>query len=261
MGCWLKYSDHYFDGLDLSTQAAKQQLSTLISAACEFVEKTCDRAFASASHDDVFEVERDGTILLSDPPVTEISRICSAYSFFTIQNTTAQVASFHITDTAIKLNSITAGVAATSSITLASYATITLLAAAIEAVSGWSVTITSGYESFPTSDLVVQQYGEAVSSRSVYGWKNYSGSIHWNKEIGVLEGLPAGDKVRVVYVAGFSDVPEPIKQVAANLATGVYEGEKIKSESLGQYSYTTEDLNALPGSDKQILALYRDRRA
>lgn len=259
MSCWLSYKDHYFDSIDTSTTAKRQELSTLIQSAVDFVERYCNRAFLSQEHDRIFTAERNGSIFLYSSPVTDIKRLCYEVQFFTIQNTTAQVATYRVTDTALKLYSITSGVAADTSLTLANYTTVTALVAAVEALSGWTATASASYASYPAIDLMAYQFGNATTAQSVSGWKDFGGWSHWNKE-GQVDGLNSNELIRVVYTAGYSDVPEPIKEATAHLAIDGFEGGKIKSESLGGYSYTMEDVGNLPKNDQAILGYYRDRR-
>jgi len=256
MANWLHYTDHYFDGIDTSTSAKRQEISTLISSAVELVEKICNRQFLLQEHDRNFQAERDGSILLYSPPVTAIERICHQVSFGTLTHATAPIATFCATETELQLTTTINGTTTTSVYILANYATMTLLADTINAGS-WVFTLNSAYASFPAWELVSFQYGSATSARQIMGWKDYPGSTQWHQEVAQLSGFQPWESVRVLYTGGFSDVPEPIKDVTANLAKGKYEGGTIKSESLGGYSYTMEDAERLPNSDRKVLGLYR----
>ena len=93
-------------------------------------------------------------------------------------------------------------------------------------------------------------------------WETYTGSLYVS-ENGIIDaGFPRGAKVKVTYVSGYSDVPEAIKQVAANLAKSSFSGSagRIKSENLGGYSYSLEDPEKMPMADRRILNMWKDRR-
>jgi hypothetical protein len=85
----------------------------------------------------------------------------------------------------------------------------------------------------------------------------------WDIQKGIVRAyfIP-GTKVRAVWTGGFADVPEPVKQVAANLVCSAYQGPegRIKTETLGTYSYTLADVDSLALNDKKVLAYYKDRK-
>ena len=259
---WLDKSDPYFDVCKASTEADKKRLDYLIAGAVSFVEVLCNRRFKQQEHDLTFYPTREGTILLKHCPISSVSRVCvDQVQALSVINTAAQVATFSVSDTALTLVSYTAGVKASTALTLASYATLGSLVAAIKAVSGWDAWVSSEYTHFPTVDLVRQQSGSAtLSGNYLVIWYDYLTPFDFDSNVGILSGGFYG-RTRVVYTGGFAVVPEDLKEATSGLAVAKFmspEGQ-VKSESLGGYSYTLRDLNELPASFQKVISFYKDR--
>jgi hypothetical protein len=279
---WLDYSSKYFHSLTLTDEDA-ETVQTLIDAACEYVEKYCNRRFQRGQWDKVYTVSQEGSIVLDNPPIVSIDRLCVASSgWLLVKNTSPTVtnASYSTTGTSLKLGWYAAGVRGTAELRYSQYPTLGSLAAGVSAVgSGWSGTIvSSGKDLFPSVDIIGQQYGNATGTgNTVNNWVDYSGYFDqtmrlplteglywdWNIENGIVRAyfIP-GTKVRAVWTGGFADVPEPLKLATANLVCSAYTGPegRIKTETLGAYSYTLESVDALAMSDKKTLAYYKDRK-
>jgi hypothetical protein len=260
---WIEHNSKYFRNVTVTTDAQRQTLTVLIGAASEYIEKVCNRVFPVGTHDEVFKVNQDGTIILDNPPVSEVHRLAfDIGEWVSISNTTAQTANVSVTDTGVKLTDTTGGTQTTQSLLFADYPTLENLVDEIESLTGWTASVETDYEDFPSSDLVAKEsYFCAGQTAKLKTWEDYKDGIGF-QESGILEGFSsyAGFKCRVVYVGGFDDVPEPIKLVCANLVIQSFEGKQIKQESIGHYSYTLEDGEKLSFADKKVLAYYRDRK-
>jgi hypothetical protein len=71
---YLTYKDHYFSDLQINTED-RQRISTLIAAACNYVEAYCNRQFEKQEHTRVYQVQPDGCVILDNPPIDSIDEI------------------------------------------------------------------------------------------------------------------------------------------------------------------------------------------
>ena len=279
---WLDYQSKYFHSLRL-TDEDSETIQTLIDAACEFVEKYCNRRFQRGQWDKVFTVSQEGSIVLDNPPLVSIDRLCIAASgWLLVNNSSPSVtnASYATTNDSLKLLWYAGGVRSTAELKYSSYPTLGTLAAAVTGLgSGWNGSILSTNRiGFPSVDIIGQQYGNATGTgNTVNSWYDYTGyydqtmrlplteGFYWDWDIqhGIVRAyfIP-GTKVRAVWTGAYDDVPEPVKQATANIVCSAYNGPegRIKTETLGTYSYTLEDIEKMPMGDKKVLAYYKDRK-
>ena len=290
MSCWgLDYTSSYFRNLSISTDTDRQAVNLLIASAVEFVERVCNRHFKEAEYDKVFTVLQDGSVLLANPPISAISRLCAfSLVWATIANTSGSIpiANYSTTESGLQLIHYAAGVKVKATLAYSDYPTLGQLATAVAALgNGWSMSITSGKTDYPSTDLIAMQVGNAKGGGNLSAWEDYTGtfanmiygptagiafdrgisydtSYSLEPQAGFLRGFIRGSKVRAIYTGGWSDPPEPIKQVVASLVTSAFNGPegRIKSETLGSYSYSLEDASKLPASDQRVLAYYKDRQ-
>lgn len=267
----ITHSSAYFKDVDLSTDDDRQALTLQIKAATDFVERYCNRHFEEDTYSEVYTALQDGCIVLNNPPCISVDRICYCNGgYLTLSNTTAYAPSYSTTETSIKIAHVTNGVRSTSELTYAAYKTLGTLATAIQAIgSGWVASVQTGKTSYPSSDIVALQFGGASASQILLYWEDYTGWVSGNvlptrnyfqsydASTGILDWcFPRGIRIRVDYTGGYEVCPPAISQVIANL---VLEKNKMKSESLGSYSYTMQDVSALPMADQRVLAEYKDR--
>ena len=158
-------------------------------------------------------------------------------------------ATIEVTKTKVRLRSALAGAWTTTEITIADYATITLLAAAISANTGWSATVISGWGNFPSTEIIVSPARSALDHTvDLYVPEDCETDYEiYDPEWGVLYnsyGWGAGKRdVYIDYTAGWSrnDMPEPIQSAAMELVALMHhmkskDGSIIK-EKIGDYSY------------------------
>ena len=218
-------------------------------------------------------------IILRNQPVDKIVRVCFFNNgWLLVGNNAAQVASFSTTATGLTLTSITDGVVTSTTLDYATYPTIGELAAEISETAGWTATVTTGKASYPSADIVPQQWANAKFANQVIQWEDYQGSFDFSAN-GIIYGLlpiplslgyrtPTSlalsayrdMKVRICYSAGFPEIPEDLLMVCANLAISAYNGGKeVQTETLGQWSYTYFSPSVLTMADKKVLSRYRER--
>lgn len=274
---WISFSSNYFKGLQVP-EADREYFSALIGSAIEFVEKFCGRKFLLQEHTEVVRACQDGALILPNPPIESISRVCiyNMGGVLTVSNSTAQVATVGTTDTGVKLLRINSGVSTESTLLYTSYPTLTSLATAITTLgNGWSASVASGFALYPSVDLMAAQYGSAVGGVTLDYWEDWTGYVPMRTDTkkGIIQIAdsdtispwvgPFGrfNTVRITYRGGFVDVPEGIKYATSELVKSAYSGAegRIKSESLGSYSYSLDDIDSLPMSIRKILAHYKER--
>ncbi len=284
-------------------------LPTIITAASKNIAAYTLRQFVSQSFDEVATPLRGQpaqgdrpVIQLAGSPVSAVSSVRGdRTTAMTITNTSTanQRASVVLTmtgdsdapwtlaRTGLTLSRTASGVTSTSSLLFASYATVDLLGAAVNALGGgWSATAASGLGSYPSTDLmgcedakgaisghgarldlfrtelddydVVRPEGLLKLGRSgawAGGW--YGGHAHHG-----LLGRPAS--VRAIYTAGFAVVPEPIQQVCIELIKSTVDrismDTTVQSETTKDYSYVSavvvQGIKGLPPQSREILDLY-----
>lgn len=265
------------------------KLQSILTAASRAIVFWCDREFASASLVEYFD-GRDswakGFVSLNRFPVTAVTRVgISPTTVLTVTNTataTNQIARASVSSTTVTLVHVASGVQTTSTFTIASYATLADLAAAIEALgSGWHATVagdSDDYGKWPTNYLIPTQ--GALNARSGRGgallkmdvdelndFRLDSGDTH-----ATLYGdFPLGyQSVEVRYTAGYSAIPDPVQQGTCCVVKALFDASKldanVQSERIGDYSYTlgsgTVDLDKPVFADARMyLNYYRRIRA
>lgn len=135
-----------------------KNLAQWITAVSDAVERECDRTFGVTTYKKWLDGSGSGQIVLPDYPVQSVYgiSICTSNAL-QITNTTAKIASASTELTGLRLYSISTAGAETDTLLLyATYATITALKTAVDAVAGWSATILSGMDNEPT--ILIKPY-------------------------------------------------------------------------------------------------------
>jgi hypothetical protein len=286
---WLSHNSPYFKDVPINNDQDREELALRIKSACEFIERYCNRQFALNSYSGVYTVRQDGSLILDNPPIQSIDRIMySNGGWLYLANTTDYDPSYStglppsnsLTNMIPSLGFITLtetinGVRNTLTYNYSDYPTLGQLATQINADAatnhtGWVATVPYAYLMYPSEDLVAYQYSGCGTQTMVLSWISYNALLcpnvwptrgyylQYEVSSGILDWyFPRGMRLRCDYTAGFDPVPEPIKLVTAKL---VLESSRKKSETLGDYSYSYDDIESLPASDKRLLGRYLDRR-
>jgi len=259
----IAWNSHYLT--DQGYVAGQQtRVEACILAAQAAMEKYCKRKFESAEYSKVFKVRNTGKVFLNAFPVDWVGRVLTdQQTALTITSTDTNPA-VATSDAALKLVYFNgSGVRQTGNLTYASNVTVSALATAISAVSGFTATAVSTFGSYASLDLVSGH--NYTPSANVLIWNEKAGS-HYGCDLSTgvlhLDGL-TNTLVRVTWTGGFSDIPEDLERVCAELTKNVFNEIKgnIVSENLGPYQYTlSNSTNRLPLSVRKTLELYKDRR-
>lgn len=259
--------------LSITNESSDAVLEALIERATGFLERYTNRKLYTRSYTrEVYYGTGGPNLILDQYPATTISRVSiGRTNAFSIKNTTAtNHATVEITATALKYS---ADGAAATSLLFASYATINLLIAALPA--GWTATLLSStHGTRKASDLLVRPGMYCKSPAVAYceipndeltDYQLISPSE--DRNYGILynpSGWTRGMEYFVDYTAGYTTVPYALEEATLLLVAYRYnqrdQDTSIKSETLGDYSYTRQDVaNALPDDIRAEIDLYRKR--
>lgn len=264
---FITYSSTYLEKYNI---ADNDQTTAYIAAAGKAIEKYCNREFESSERDRVL-VTQGSTVFLPAYPVTSIARVCTDQVAVLTLACTATPSSYTVTSTGLVLTSYTNGTRTTQTLLFASFPTLSQLVAGLSGV--WSGSVSGGYGSYPSTDLVSGVSG--TSSMQLPIWRDASNyycdldrgivsvgysTSHWF----LTDGTSCPTQVRCVWTGGYTSIPEDIQRATAEIVGTMADttnSDAIVSENVGYYSYTLDAsrMANLPISTKQILNSYKDR--
>lgn len=259
-------------------------LPSLITAASKEIERYCNRPFVLLNYDEIATPEggrqdrgEPASFMLSRHPVRSISRaMTSRATALLVANTDSQANQYasvqfamigdeeylDLQYTGLLLNRMSNGTPSTVILTFASYATIQLMADAINALGhGWQATIQSNgvqpnVGMFPSADLVcvrepknalgqgvgldlfMQAAGDYDIDRStgivrVYGrgglnWGGFGGwcdpyGASWDGLGGYGGGQLGWSQYRISYQAGYETIPQDVQLICAELVQNSFQ--------------------------------------
>jgi len=248
--------------IDIADGDTKAKFDSLITQASAAIEKWCDRTFALTEYKQWYDGNGTCYLKLDDYPVTRLYQVaCGTQDLARLSYTGSEPEAFASCDGA----TLTLVAGSATDLTLSSYATATALKTAVENVTGWTLAIFSGMDSYspakmqPFSGYVegagneidLQIPDEAITARM-------ADRAEW-----LVEGsFPHGkSNIFVWYKAGFATVPEDVQLVATRIVVDLYYASNrdstMKGEKLGDYSYTAG--GSADGVDMQnIVESYAD---
>lgn len=272
---YIAWTSQYLAELNLAA-GDQTRVEALIDAAGKSIDKYLRRKIEQAEYDDIYWIKGDGTIFLRAYPVDRITRILSNRQIVLHVTSSAVVSSFATSSTALTLTTIVNGSRTNVSLAYATYPSLTLLVAAINATSTWSADLAGGFGAYPSADLMAGQTGLGNGS-PVNLWTDTSSPYECDCATGMVRitdtqyWLATGsfnypqfyNRCRVVWTGGYSTVPTDLQRVCAELVKFYWDSKAglINSETLGEYSYSLADvnLNRLPVSTRKILDSYKSR--
>ncbi|MFW9872371.1 MAG: hypothetical protein ACFFG0_04655 [Candidatus Thorarchaeota archaeon] len=241
-------------GISTSDTTYDTVLTNIINGTTAIIETACNRRFASTSYTNE-KYDGDGTnlLFLKNYPVTVLTRLAiGTDNPIKIKNTYEYTtASVSVTSSSIIL---TRDGATDGTLTFASYATMTTMVAAVNAVgSNWEAQLTSGkWASYKSSELLIRMGASAIYNN----WVDLQIPAEAEDDFEVYEdkgciysplGFPKGRRnIFVSYTAGDSTIPYDIRELALLVGREFWnlsqnEGGK-KGESIGNYSYSIDQL-------------------
>jgi len=149
-----------------------------------------------------------------------------------------------VTATAVVCTSRAGGTTTTNTLAFADYATTTLMAEAINALSGWTSTVVN---SRPSAYLVrIGSQSAKDRELTLEVWSDYTGDYSVDYEAGVIDfDGPIISDVRgwslVAYTAGLSAIPTDIESMVLRVLKAAWDESKrdggLAEERLGDYAY------------------------
>lgn len=251
-------------------------LGNLITGATDVIERHTNRTFQQASYDDVYDGNGLRLLILDHFPIISIDSIRSTpLNVMTVQNTSTAVsrATVRVTTTGVTLTSVTSAVTSTTPLLFATYTTLTALATAIGAVSGWTATVTTNYETYSSADLRAVQ--GSLNAKLTPAWlilhSQDINDFRVEEDTGVID-YPyvfhrGSGNWRVIYTANFAVVPESIKQACRELVHASYSSRRLDpglvTQKLGTWDWTKvvdASFGNLSLPSREALARYRSVR-
>ena len=240
----------------------------LITRASEFIEEYTRRKIKTRT----FTHERyDGNdkdyLFIENYPVTAIERISIGtldaikiyYDSDTVYNAYAKVSTTGVT--------LVVDGTAGSELAFSTYTTLLDMATAINGQTGWTGSVAiSDYNSWPSTLIYPQQNVYAVQA---YGYLKVPDEPIYDYKIDATRGMiyystgfdSGVQNVFITYNAGYSNAPEVLKMFCCELVKQKFDQSNLdlnlKSEKMGDYSYTKADLEGLPKDILMEVDLYK----
>jgi len=229
-------------------------LEKLADRATTMMENYCDRKFKSRTYrNERYDGDGSEWLFLDNFPIISINRIgIGTRKALDIQCTddSATFASIDLDADSLTITQIGGTNEGSSDLAFNTYSTVSALAAAVNGLANWEAEVATDMGSYPASDLldVWGQYcldtkvglyviNEALNDFSV--WRD------GGKQIGVVyrsAGWTAGVRnIIVTYTAGYTTIPEDLKQICIELAATLYNRRNrdwdLVGETLGDYTW------------------------
>ena len=233
-------------------------IGALITAASDGIIKYCKRDFYVRNYDELYDGNGGGTLTLREYPIQQVTSVrYRPVTVLKVINNNAgqnQQARVQVTSTGLTLTRLASGVLTTNVLTFAGNATISALAAAINALgNGWfaqAVGDSGGdYGLWPSADLYVPpSFGDGITSQGnlTARGQNAELKMHTYELAGyqfdprgwLLRAIPYTDpelqhpedlvwppgirNFRVQYTAGYTTIPESIQEACAEWVEYLY---------------------------------------
>ena len=260
-------------------------LESSIDRATSLIESYCDRKLKARTHYEWVMPQGERTVTVDHPPIQTIDTI--SYGRQTAMTITGDTASTDVLTTVgfdgaeLRLRRVQSnGTAATSTISVATYPTTSQLVTQVNAVAGFSATLTEnayarslhrfggrGLKDAPC-DLAFPR-----DNVSEYEVENEIGLIHITtdrfpgirSDDAAANRFPAGFfPVFVQYEGGYETVPDDLEQACIEIASDLYRDRLndrlVASEALGDYNYSRANPADLLARRANLLDAYREIR-
>ncbi|MDD5511540.1 MAG: phage head-tail connector protein [Dehalococcoidales bacterium] len=253
-------------------------LDRLIADVSEAIERKCDRTFGTATYRQWLDGTGTRKMILPNSPITNIYMVTGYYDdVMTVMFTGGEEASVSVTSSSVLLHSVsTAGAETSTTLALATYKTVTTLAAQINLTAGWTAVIQSGMETRPTTLLRPMWADDATDpnlAELTIASETDKIRVSWATQRAIESadgfGFTCGKQnIFVWYVAGYTlpvdntghtaletagDLPGGLVYAVNGAINDSYLSRKrdftLKSESIGAYSYSNADTSVAAAVD------------
>lgn len=208
--------------MDISNESSDSMLDVLAASVLSIWDMMTNRTWASTSYSEIIDGAGTVFFLLSNLPITAISRIVMDRTpAMTITNTNEQSTAFvEVLPTGLSL--VLDGGEADKTVLFATYDTINKVVDAVNVIgSGWVAQVVAGRGDFKSSELVSMFPFSCIDSESVNLEipATYLNNYRVDKQTGIVN-YPAGvadsfQNIVVNYTAGYTDenVPEWLTRI------------------------------------------------
>ena len=249
-----------------SIRYAIDQTNSLIS-------EKCGRAFGSTTYKEWVPTKGSDYIVVNNYPITKIKLVApNSVYLMNVEATGFPIATVSSNNSSIMLNSIdTEGVEVESVFSYATYANVSSVVTAIDAVTGWDASVESSYSDSLTQLIKPIDSEWAVNEKAYFSgpYLGTSASVEYDTDAVVKLGTNYfGDsigscygEVFIWYTAGYTlpvcdevganlttvgNVPEGLTGLANQIISEILamkdEDGNMKSEGIGDYNYSRQDV-------------------
>jgi hypothetical protein len=251
-------------------------LDALIAAVSSSIEKYCWRTFADTSYDELYAGNHRTELVLRNYPTLAVERVAFApRGVLRVTNTSPSIqrATVKVTTTGLELIHVASGASATDTILFSAQPTLGALASAVSGLgNGWSALVINSADTLRASaDLRALQGAFQATNLNAdlrLHTSELSGFIV-DAERGILtrnQGLLWEGGLhfwRVIYSAGFSDIPDDVQEACAEWVAQLFWQSKrdpgLASEAIPG-TVSRVPLQNMPASVKLLLGPYRNWR-
>jgi hypothetical protein len=236
------------NGASLDTAVVNSLLAAADAAAKSYMRRTLE----SGSYAERIPAARVGvSMFVVEYPVTAVTSLNVAQSCaMSVWNTGAARATVSVKETGLLLREFYSGAWIETTLAFSSYATLTLLATAIAAISGsrWDAELSSEVIGTEPSDELCSLVGPidiAGSKPTMLYLMDGVPLTDWNYKAGSFKftevGAKEGETVLVRYTGGYSSIPPDVTKAVAMIAAEMYAEDNasvsrgMKREKLGNY--------------------------
>ena len=233
-----------------STTDRDRFIDSLVTQCSVMIQKEIGYNIPKQDYSEFYDGNGRKDLWLVNMPVDRIERACIGRlsAIAVTYSGTASRATAEVTGTGIRLRTVSSGVASVTTLLFTANVSITLIAAAISAVSGWTGTVQATYAEYPSGDLIKNPARSTFNSKTVY--LEIPNETESEYEIYSNEGRvynPYGwdngrQNIFICYTAGYDSVPAPLQSACQEMVSIVYYASardtSLLSETIGDYEYT-----------------------
>ena len=253
-------------------------LTRIINSVTAGIENYCGRKFKARA----YTMERqDGGgsnfLYVNNYPIISVERVATTTTGalqIKCTDTGAYSATASITrssgslpaNTHLKLSILGGSNAGDNSLALATYTTLTTLAAAGTALTGWDVSVVGDYGAWASTELIIIGSSECKGTTLTMEvpYERLSNYLIDQEEGSIFYGIGFSEAYKNVYLdynGGYATIPADLEQTAIEIISDVFESRGInanlKSEKIGDYSYTLGDIQTAVASKADQLAIWK----
>ncbi len=254
-----------------TTAAEDTTLAALVTACSKAIKRYCGREFDSQQFDELYAGTGTPRLLLRQFPIVSVARVAyDPTTVLRITNTSSsnQRATVAVTSTGLTLVRVASGTVSTdTSVTWAANATLTAVAAAVNALgNGWSANVAeASHNNRASADLRAIQGAlnakDVQAELKIHLRELASYDLDANRGVLLLGTAAWAEGAlwfggtgywRIIYTAGFATVPEDVQEACAQWVAALFWQTKRDPGLVADVARI-----AMPPTTRQLLQPYR----